>query len=338
MSLRISLVQQFKQQQEQTWYLRFSLDGQKLVSSDGTALYLWRRDTHGSWEYEQSLPFRHAVFPCFAPDCRMLAFRDQEKFLQLISVDGKKIATLPSPALTNCAFSPDQRWLVSGDTTRNILLWDLHTYQWSRIPLPIPFPIKNTMSYDPLQKGTDFSHEKVTHFQFTPDGQRLVFGVSSDEGYVHICHFDPVQKRITLQGTLPNIHFEELRISPQGNMLAIAHLDTVYVYNLDSLQLLHVFPQTTDEVYSLLAFSPDSHYLISSKSDGLVDIFSLDPFDSNHFFAAHPGLASHATDPIGGLDWSNTGFIATGGASVFEDDPLMEDYTIKLWRIEDDLK
>lgn len=51
-------------------------------------------------------------------------------------------------------------------------------------------------------------------------------------------------------------------------------------------------------------------------------------------FAAHPGLSSHATDPVGGLDWSNTGYIATGGASVFEDDMNVTDYTIKIWKVE----
>jgi WD40 repeat protein len=133
-----------------------------------------------------------------------------------------------------------------------------------------------------------------------------------------------------------------MAISPNGKRLAMIvpnqqlyySKDEVYIYDLESLQLLHVFPQTTDEGYCLLAFSPDSHYLASCKSDGFVEIFSLDPFETNTVFAAHPGLASHATEPIGGLDWSRTGFIATGEASVFEDDPLWEDYTIKLWKVE----
>jgi WD40 repeat protein len=336
MSLRISLVQQLEQQQAPTWDLHFSPDGQRLVSSDGTALHVWRQNAHSRWEYERSLPFRHAVFPRFAPDGGMLAFRDQENLLQLISLDGKNRATFPCPASSKYAFSPDQRWVVSGDTMRNMLLWDLRTSQWSTIPLPIPVPIHNTQWYDPLQKGIDFSNETATHFQFTPDGQRLVFGVSSDEGYVHICHVDPVHKRLTRQGTFPTVHFEALSISPQGNMLAFAHRDSLSVYHLDSLHLLQVFPRTTDEDYSLLAFSPDSRSLISSKSDGWVDLFSLDPFRSVQSFAAHPGLSSHATDPIGGLDWSSTGLIATGGTSVFEDEMWMEDYSIRIWKREDE--
>jgi WD40 repeat protein len=77
-----------------------------------------------------------------------------------------------------------------------------------------------------------------------------------------------------------------------------------------------MFPQTTDEFYCLLAFSPDSQYLASCKTDGWVDIFSLKAFDRIAHFTAHPGLSSQATDPIGGLAWSQTGYIATGGASI----------------------
>lgn len=78
---RISLVHQFEQQQAETWYINFSPDGKRLVSSDGQALYLWRRDEGGSWDYEQSLPFRAATFPRFTPDSKRLAFRDKDDFV-----------------------------------------------------------------------------------------------------------------------------------------------------------------------------------------------------------------------------------------------------------------
>lgn len=66
MSPRISFVQQFEQQQAETGGLRFSLDGKRLVSTDDTALYLWRLIERRGWGYEQSLPIRHARRPSFA--------------------------------------------------------------------------------------------------------------------------------------------------------------------------------------------------------------------------------------------------------------------------------
>ena len=327
MSLRISFVHQFKKQQDETWDLHFSLDGTRLVSSDGHALYLWHLDESGYWEYEKSFPFRGTTCP---PNGKMLAFGSVEKFIKLISVDGKELTTFPDPSpasWAHWALSPDERWLVSSDTGRNILLWDLNTYQSSHIP--IPFPVL---------------YEAVTCFRFTPDGQRLVLGISSAEGYIHICHFDPENKRIMRQKTLPIDDIITSAIAPNGKMLAI--LDNkkkhpyeieVFIYDLELFQLLQKLPLTAENEgkYSLLIFSPDSQYLVVSKDDGMVDIWSISPFERIASFAAHPGLTNQWSDPIGGLDWSKTGYIATGGASVFEEDMLQTDYSIKIWRVED---
>jgi WD40 repeat protein len=327
--LYIPLIQQLKQHKKETWDLRFSLDGQRLVSSDGEALYLWRRSENNMWEYERSLPFRQAALPSFAPDGKMLAFRNQEKFIHLFSFDGAKEAIRPSLSQTNYAFSPDQRWLVSGDAARSLLLWDLQTYECSLIPLP--FPEFNDRPWD---QKTDMSQETLRCVQLTPDGQRVVFGASSHEGYIQICQVDLVQKRLKRQKTLPLLGIMNQAISPDGKLLAIVHQDEVYVYNLESFQLLQKFSQAVEQSYCLLAFSPDSQFLMSSKNDGIVDIWSTSNFECVASFAAHPGLINDWTDPIGGLDWSRTGDIATAGASVFENDMEKEDYTIKIWRVE----
>ncbi len=323
MSLHISLVQQLDQQKAETWEVRFSLHGKRLISSDGKALYLWQRDENGKWEYERSLPFPQAALPCFAPDGKILAFGDQEKLIRLVSLEGKEIAALPHPSPVNCAFSPDQHWLVSGDADRNILLWDLRTYEY--FPIPIPFP---------AFKGRPSNNETADCFCFTPDGQRLVFGASSQEGYVQVCHVDPEQKRLTRQKTLPIDGMIGQVIAPNGKLLAIVQQDEISVYDLESFQLLQTFPPQTEARYDLLAFSPDSQFLASSNSEGMVDIWSLSTFEHAISFAAHPGLITYWTEPIGGLDWSRTGFLVTGGAGSFEKDEHLKDFTIKIWKVE----
>jgi WD40 repeat protein len=225
---------------------------------------------------------------------------------------------------------------VTGDAKRNILLWDLFTYQYSLIPVRFP-----RFRDDPWENETTLAHETVRSLQFTSDGQRLIFLASSAEGDLHICHFDPVYKHLMRQKTFPHGSVD-LALSPNGKMLATIVVEPgrgpvqdIYVYDLESFQLLHIFPQIDEDCYCLLAFSPDRQCLTSCKDNGLVDIFSLDSFDRIASFATHPGLSSHATDPIGGLDWSKTGFIATGGASVFDDVFLdRPDYTIKIWKVE----
>ena len=326
----IPLIQQLDQHKKETWDLRFSLDGKRLVSSDGEALYLWRRDGRGRWEYERSLPVRQAAWPCFAPDGKMLAFCNQENHIQLFSFDGTKGMILPTFSQTQYAFSPDHRWLVSGDADRSIRLWDLQTSESFLLPLPFL-----AFSNRPWDHETDLSKETIGCVKFTPDGQRVVFGASSQEGYVQICHIDPVQKRLAQQKTLPLLGIMTQAIAPNGKLLAIVHLDEVYVYDLESFQLLQKFPRTAEQRYSLLAFSPDSQFLMSSKNDGMVDIWSISNFECVASFDAHTGLMNDWTDPVGGLDWSRTGDIATAGASVFEDDMQKEDYTIKIWRVEE---
>lgn len=330
---QISLIHQFEQQKQETWDVHFSWDGCRLVSSDGNALYLWQLNEDGTWSYERSLSFRNATFPRFAPNGTMLAFGGKEEFVKVISLDGGEIATLFNPPHANWAFSPDQHWLVRSGQGNGALLWDLVTHQSSSLSLFTVVEGKNKI---------DLSNESIGRFLFTPDSQRLVFGASSDEGYMHIGSFEPEHRRIIRQKTFPIGGMINGAISPNGKLLAMivpneqifAYKQDIYIYDLEALQLLHVFPQTTDEYYYLLAFAPNSRWLISCKSDGWVDLFSLDSFDCITQFAPHPGLSSHANDPIGGLDWSKTGYIATGGASFFEKDRKKTDYAIKIWRVE----
>jgi WD40 repeat protein len=297
MPLRISLVHQFEQQQSETWDLAFSHDGKQLVSSDGNALYLWQLDGQGIWSYERSLPFREATFPRFSPNGQIIAFGGQKEFIKLISIEGQELATFSSPSHACWAFSPDSHWLVSSDIKRDILLWDLATYQSS--PIPIPFA-----PFDRRGTGIDLSNESGYGLRFTPDGRRLVFGCSSFEGYVHICHFDPENRRIVLQKTFSSstdgFLINTNVISPDGKMLAMvvpksqgfAYKQDIFLYDLEKLHLLHIFPQGADKLYNLLTFSPDSRYLASCKDDGWVDIFSLETFELITQFAAHPGLSS----------------------------------------------
>lgn len=333
---RISLVHQFEQQQSETWELAFSHDGKQLVSSDGKALYLWQLNKEENWNYERSLPFREATFPRFAPNGQMIAFGGQKEFVKLISIDGQELAAFPSPSHARWAFSFDGRWLVCSDREwRGILLWDLSTYQNYHIPMP----------FAAFEDEIGFLKESVGRFCFTPDSQRLALGGTDDngQGCIYICHFDAVNKQLLPQKIFPR-GCMDLAISPDGRMLATIDYrpargpirQEIYVYDLESFQQLGYFPCKEGDFYCLLAFSPDSRFLASCTDEsGSVDLFSLETFEQVASLEAHPGLFTHAGESIGGLDWSKTGFIATGGANVFKNDMEKTDYTIKIWRVED---
>lgn len=111
------------------------------------------------------------------------------------------------------------------------------------------------------------------------------------------------------------------------------------MYDLEELQLLQKFPTPVGSYHDLFAFSPDSQFLASSRDNGILDIWSLTTFECVASFEAHPGPRSHErhwSETIGGLDWSTTGYLATGGTRFQRDDMSKEDLTIKIWKIEDD--
>lgn len=334
MTPRISLVHQFEQQKSETWELAFSPDGRQLASSDMQGLYLWQLDEQGCWNYDRSLPAHSMIPPRFSPAGQLFTYDGKAEIIILIDTDGRESMTFPSPSGFNWAFSPDARWLVSSEE-EDVLLWNFISHQTAPAHIPLPIP----MLYKRIDKPSGY----VGRFLFTPDSQKVILWADGAQGHLHVCSFEPERKQLILLKTLPQGLIDGV-ISPNGKLLAIidtnnqqyGYKQEIYIYDLASLRLLHMFPQNANEFYDLLAFSPDSRYLASSKTDGWVDIFSLETFELITQFAAHPDLSSHATEPIGGLDWSKTGFIATGGASVLEKNMDETDYTIKIWKVSDE--
>jgi WD40 repeat protein len=257
--------------------------------------------------------------------------------LHIISLEGKELASLPYPNQTNtsCVFSPNQRWLVSSDTSGKLVIWDTSNYEMHVVSHQLAFhaPWKATQWTPSFQHMLDISRSSAKHFLFTPDGQRLAFVSASDEGYVHICQFHPLQQHIVLQKTILLVGVEDQKIPLDGSMIAITSQGSVSVYDLESFQLQARWSGKGEALYSLVAFSPDGQFLASSTYDGSVDILSLTAGERMISFAAHPGLITHWGPVIGGLDWSQSGYIATGGTSVFKDDTSKNDYTIKLWNV-----
>ncbi|GCE09492.1 hypothetical protein KDAU_68210 [Dictyobacter aurantiacus] len=262
----------------------------------------------------------------------MIVFFDGEKHIRFFAYDGEELMALSHPdqgIVVDFAVSPDQRWLVRDGKNGNILLYDLLKHQWTSIDVP---------------GQPDTADGTVGCLQFALSGLELVFFASSPEGEIHICHFDPEHDYYAVRRILPIFGIQGMKISPDGKLLAVTNVGDddirgVYVYDLEQLHLLHKFPASGDVFYDLLAFSHDGRFLASSREDGILDIWSLTTFECVASFEAHPGPRLHErhwTETIGGLDWSTTGYLATGGTCFLGEDMLKEDRSIRIWKIEVD--
>lgn len=331
MSLRISLLHEFEQHEDETYRLCFSPDGNTLWSSDGTAVYHWQRGSGDSWNYCQRLPGGAFDLQCTA-DGKMLVFWDGEKSIRFLSYDGKEVMALSHPdqgIVIDFAVSPDQHWLVRDGKNGTLLLYDLLKHEWTPIGVP---------------DQPETSDGTVGCLRFALGGLGLVFVASSSEGQIHICHFDPEHDRYAIRRILPIFGVQGMKISPDGKLLAITNVGAdsirgVYVYDLERLQLLQKFSASIDAYYDLLAFSPDSQFLASSRDEGILDIWSLTTFECVASFEAHPGPRPHErhwSETIGGLDWSTTGYLATGGTRFQRDDMPKEDRSVRIWKIENE--
>lgn len=334
--ISVHLIETFDVHEEETFDVRFSQDGKWFLSSDGNALHMRQVESSSKWTLQQHIPCL-AVYPRFAPDSKMIVYRNQAQALQLLSLRGELLATLSYPHQTNvdAAFSPDQRWLVSGDSRGCFVVWETATYA-SVVVQPQLTP---SSLWQQGAATSAFRHHlqerfsSANHLLFTPDGQWLLCVAASEQGDVHCYHFHPDRHEILLQKTLPIKGVYDQNISPDGRFLAITSQGTLFLYDVNTLTLLNTCTGSGDAGYTLLAFSPDSHMLASSTVEGNVHIWSTRTWQHLASFAAHPGLVTHWGAALGGLDWSKTDWIATGGASAFQQDVTRNDYTIKMWKV-----
>jgi WD40 repeat protein len=212
MPLRISLLHEFEQHEDETYHICFSPDGNTLWSSDQIALYQWQRSSGDIWSYSQRLPDGAYRFQC-AADGKMLVFWDgAQKRIRFLSYDGKEQMTLSHPDQNlsfDFALSPDQRWLVTGGKDGDLLLCDMVNHQWSSISVPDQPDAAN---------GTT----GCFCFRFALNGLGLIFITSG--GQIHICHFDPEHDHYAIRKIVPIYGICEMRISPNGKLLAITNV------------------------------------------------------------------------------------------------------------------
>ena len=230
--------------------IAFSPNGERLAAAGDGGIALWsvpEKRFIDTFDYDTA-----AV--AFSPDGQRIAGAAWDLNLWDISdsSDFKRINLFTHRThdafVQAIAFSPEGKWLVSGDAQGKIKVWDV---QNERVAIP------------PLKGG----NSRVRSIKFSPDETSQIFASAGPDGDVKLWRTQDwrIDHRIST-GTVLDIAF-----SPNGDTLAIAGWDTVNLWSIESGSPIISFKERA----RTLAFSPSGTTFATGGTDGVLRIWDV---------------------------------------------------------------
>ncbi len=240
--------------------------------------------------------FRWAVF---TPDKLRVATDSHDHSITLWDLQtGRQTNTYSGhkEALTALAFSPDGRWMATGDMSNNLKLWEVTTRQEKKLTLHpgsqlstltgIVFTPDNRffLTTDATSKirvweistGSESSpflaeNDSLEKAVFFPDGRRLL---TTTKGQKLIIWDYPTKKKLmTLSGH--KSYISAIEFSPDGQTFATSSTDrTVKLWSASERKELQTIIGHGSEI-STLAWLPDIRHLLTGSKDKSVKIWDL---------------------------------------------------------------
>lgn len=246
---------------DDAWKVHWRDDGKQL------ALIGWEKpvqilDSVTFWKVRTIGEGKKIVHFAFSPDHQTIAYCENSGLPTILNLQSGKTKVLDTkPGQSKLAFSPDGKWLVTGNYYTNGLLWDVRTGKQL-----------HELDVGPMRGGL--------HPRFSPDGKYVAIGNRNAGTCIFLAE---TGERVCI---LKKPMTQELAFHPTEPVIAVAYVNaSIALWDYRDGSLLHQVQTTADEIYTL-DWSPDGSMLASAGLQGDINIWRGDDLTLLHTIAA----------------------------------------------------
>ena len=231
--------------------ISFSENGKFLASGSGdTTVIVW--DTESGREFRKLEGHSNWVTSVSFSGNQNIASGSQDYTTRIFNMETNEVKTLrENNKINSVCFSPDGRYLVTGNYNHNVLIWN----------------VDSSTEYRKLRGHTKI----VNSVCFSLDGRYVASG--SDDTTVRIWDVYTGREHRKLEGNCNYVL--SVSFSPDGRYVASGCRDTtVRIWDVDSGNEVSKLEGHTDWVTSV-SFSKNGQYIASGSRDNTVRIYSV---------------------------------------------------------------
>lgn len=246
----------------------FSPDGKILAtSSEDDIIRLWHTETGVAFQLFRGWTGKttRVAALAFSPDGKTLMSVERDKMLRVWDLESKHLIQsfqLPGKELDLALFSPNGKYLISlvkeEEYDQVLQLWEVKTGKYIR-PLAKNYPSVNAVTFSPdgkilatvldnrtiglweLATGQQLPHfknkveSKITKLDFSPNGK--ILATCSEDRQIRL--WEMATGKLLKSFQPPNGTAYTVKFSPDGKFLALASTQGLYIYNVDTADLLY---------------------------------------------------------------------------------------------------